>query len=110
MITDYASTHIIFDYVNVSIKYRGSNVGIGFNNGTLVRNPYSLSPSTHQMSTQIGNTGLFGLWFYTVTQDTRKEEVYVTDVVGIVLGVLLAVVSIISVVLCVIAAHFRTQR
>ncbi|XP_056018350.1 sushi, nidogen and EGF-like domain-containing protein 1 [Ostrea edulis] len=220
VITDYISTHVIFDYVNVSIKYRGNNVGIGFNNGTLVRNPYSLTPGTHQMSTHIGNTGLVGLWFYTVTQDgndcvsgpcehgicedlyrdfrchcsnaftgkrcqtdidecatstpclnggtcvnnlgsftcsclsgwtgsmceqgvnysdmmcnrdeiccrvsqclsnnhtyfpdrailTRKEEVSVTDVVGIVLGVLLAVVSIISVALCVIAAYFRRQR
>jgi hypothetical protein len=57
MITDYISTHVIFNYINVSIAYRNSNVGIGFNNGTLVTNPYSETPGTHQMSVIIGNTG-----------------------------------------------------
>jgi hypothetical protein len=60
LVTDYKTTHVMFHYVNVSIKYQNSKVGIGFNNGTLVRNPYSETLGTHQMSTHIGNTGKVG--------------------------------------------------
>jgi hypothetical protein len=57
VISDYTSTHVVFNYVNVSIAYKENIVGIALNNGSLLRNPYSKTPGTHQMSTHIGNTG-----------------------------------------------------
>ncbi|XP_062571231.1 sushi, nidogen and EGF-like domain-containing protein 1 isoform X2 [Saccostrea cucullata] len=72
LITDYVSTYTMYNFINVSISDVGKKIGIGFNNGTSFSNPYSLSTSAYRMSTHIGNTGLFGLWFYTVTPDKNN--------------------------------------
>jgi hypothetical protein len=57
LITDYISTHIIFNYIDVSNAPRDQKIGIGFNNGTSVRNNYSETNAAYQMSTYDGNTG-----------------------------------------------------
>ncbi|XP_061196673.1 sushi, nidogen and EGF-like domain-containing protein 1 [Saccostrea echinata] len=72
LITDHVSTYTIYRFINVSISDVGSKIGIGFNNGTSLSNPYSFTTSAYRMGTHIGNTGLFGVWFYTVTPDKNN--------------------------------------
>ncbi|XP_062603963.1 sushi, nidogen and EGF-like domain-containing protein 1 [Saccostrea cucullata] len=72
LISDHVSTYTMYNFINVSTSDVGDKIGIGFNNGTSFSNPYSFTTSAYRMSTHIGNTGLFGLWFYTITSDKNN--------------------------------------